>query len=182
MLKSEHYKRSIPWFALEKVVVGELYGEEMRRRIHRFKFVHNHVDHVYFRELFTSMKREYSYEPDCIVYPPVSLRDRIFRGPNHAKLLVQYFWPGDTPVFCPFQKKVFSSHQSRRTKAERSSVREEYSLHPTFLERIKGKKILLIDDLITTGWTAHTLGSLLKKAGAKEVVGYFLTSEMVNWQ
>jgi len=44
---------------------------------------------------------------------------------------------------------------------------------------MKGKKILLIDDLITTGYTAHTLGKLLKKAGAKEVVGYFLTSEKV---
>ncbi len=44
---------------------------------------------------------------------------------------------------------------------------------------MKGKKILLIDDLITTGYTAQTLGKLLKKAGAKEVVGYFLASEKV---
>lgn len=47
-------------------------------------------------------------------------------------------------------------------------------------EMLKGKKILVIDDLITTGWTAHTLGKLLKKAGAKEVVGYFLASEKVE--
>lgn len=179
MLKSEHYKRFVRWFSLEKVVVGELYWTEMRRRIHRFKFVHNHVDSVYFRELFASMKREYGYEPDCIVYPPVSLRDRIFRWPNHAKMLVSYYWPGETEVFCPFQKKMFSSHQSRRTRAERTSVREEYSLNPAYAARIAGKKILLIDDLITTGYTAHTLGTLLKKAGAVEVVGYFLSSEMV---
>ncbi|MBP6921085.1 ComF family protein [Candidatus Gracilibacteria bacterium] len=179
MLKSEHYKRSIPGFTLDKVVVGELYSDEMRRRIHRFKFVHNYVDNVYFRELLASIKEEYPFRPDYIVYPPVSLRDRIFRGPNHAKLLVSYFQPGDIPALCPFQKKIFSSHQSRRTKAERSSVREEYSLSPKYREQIKGKKILLIDDLITTGWTAHTLGKLLKKAGAKEVVGFFLSSEKV---
>lgn len=164
MLKSEHYKRSIPGFALEKVVVGELYSEEMRRRIHRFKFVHNHVDRVYFQELFASIRAEFPYSPDCIVYPPVSLRDRILRGPNHAQLLVEYFQPGGIPVFCPFKKKIFSSHQSRRTKAERSSVREEYSFNSDFTQKIKGKKILLIDDLITTGYTAHTLASLLRKA------------------
>jgi adenine/guanine phosphoribosyltransferase-like PRPP-binding protein len=58
-------------------------------------------------------------------------------------------------------------------------VREEYSLNPAYAEILKGKKVLLIDDLITTGYTAHTLGTLLKKAGAVEVVGYFLASEMV---
>ena len=44
---------------------------------------------------------------------------------------------------------------------------------------IKNKKIILVDDLITTGYTAHTLWKLLKKAWAKEVVGYFLASEKI---
>lgn len=79
MLKSEHYKNNIPRFSLEKVVVGAYYDEEMQRKIHRFKFVHNHVDRVYFEELFASMKREFPYQPDIIIYPPISLRDRIFR-------------------------------------------------------------------------------------------------------
>jgi predicted amidophosphoribosyltransferase len=91
MLKTEHYKQSISGFSLKKIVVGAYYDEDMQKRIHRFKFVHNHVDHVYFRELFARMKEEFPYIPDIIVYPPISFRDRIFRGPNHAKLLVEYF-------------------------------------------------------------------------------------------
>lgn len=79
MLKTEHYKRFIPGFSLEKVVVGAYYDVELQRKIHRFKFVHNHVDSVYFRELFSRMKAEFPYVPDVIVYPPISLRDRIFR-------------------------------------------------------------------------------------------------------
>jgi predicted amidophosphoribosyltransferase len=82
-------------------------------------------------------------------------------------------------VVSPFHKKFFTSHQSRRTRNERSAVREEYSLSPQWEKSLKGKKILLIDDIITTGYTAHTLGKLLKKAGAQEVVGYFLTSEKI---
>lgn len=59
------------------------------------------------------------------------------------------------------------------------NIRHEYSLKQEFCELIKDKRIILVDDLITTGYTAHTLGKLLKKAGAREVVGYFLSSEKV---
>lgn len=91
MLKTEHYKHTIPSFSLDKVIVGTFYDAEMQRKIHRFKFVHNRVDHVYFKELFVYMKEEFPYQADVIVYPPISLRDRIFRGPNHAHILAQYF-------------------------------------------------------------------------------------------
>lgn len=179
MLKTEHYKRYIANFSLDKVVVGTYYDAEMQRRIHRFKFVHNYVDNVYFWDIFAHMEEEFPYDPDVIVYPPVSLRDRIFRGPNHAKKLAQHFWHKKIPILCPFRKKVFSSHQSRRTKKDRILAGTEYSLNKGFTEQLKGKKVLLIDDLITTGHTAHALGKLLKKAGAVEVVGYFLASEKV---
>lgn len=179
MLKSEHYKRSIPWFALDKVVIGEFYGPAMQREIHRFKFVHNYVDRVHFQQILAHIQEEYPYTPDYVVYPPVSLRDRIFRGPNHARIFASYLGL-PVPIICPFHKKLFSSHQSRRTKSERSQIRDEYSINPKISEALKGKKILLIDDLITTWWTAHTLGKLLKKAGATEVVGYFLASEKVE--
>lgn len=179
MLKSEHYKRFISGFSLDKVVVGAYYDEAMSRRIHRFKFSHNYVDRVYFEELGAHIQAEYPYEPDIIVYPPISVWDRIFRGPNHALMLAKYLGTKNIPILCPFYKKSFSGHQSRRSRAERATLRLEYSLDPRYKDQIKGKKILFIDDLITTGYTAHTLGKLLKKAGAKEVVGYFLASEKV---
>lgn len=156
MLKTEHYKRYISSFSLDKVIVGALYDAEMQKKIHRFKFVHNHVDHVYFKEIFSHMKAEFPYQPDIIVYPPISLRDRIFRGPNHARILAQYF-SHDTQIFCPFSKKFFTTHQSRRTRKERYEIRHEYSLKISLQNFIRGKKIALIDDVITTGYTAHTL-------------------------
>jgi len=83
------------------------------------------------------------------------------------------------PIFCPFRKKIFSSHQSRRSRKERRLIRDEYFLNTDYIRQIQGKKILLIDDLITTGYTAHTLAKILKKSGAKEVIGFFLASEKV---
>lgn len=159
------------------MVVGAYYDEDMSRRIHRFKFSHNYVDRVYFEGLGGRIQAEYPYEPDIIVCPPISVWDRIFRGPNHTLILAKYLGKKAIPILCPFHKKSFSGHQSRRTRTERATIRKEYSLDPKLRDQIKGKKILLIDDIITTGYTAHTLGKLLKKSGAKEVVGYFLSSE-----
>jgi competence protein ComFC len=177
MLKTEHYKRYIPDFSIDAVIVGAFYDVDMRRKIHRFKFVHNYVDLVYFQSLFSHMQEEYHYIPDVIVYPPISLRDRIFRWPNHAKKLSIYFSEQGREILCPFWKKIFSSHQSRLSRPERRNIREEYFLKKHM--HFEGKKILLIDDLITTGYTAHALWKLLKKAGAKEVVGFFLASEKI---
>jgi ComF family protein len=164
MQKTQHYKRYIPGFSLDVVVVGTDYDLDMQRRIHRFKYAHNPVDRVYFEELFAYMKEEYPCLPDIIVYPPISLRDRIFRGTNHAQLLAQYFRPAGIQVLCPFRKKLFASHQSHKTKSDRKNIQDVYSLHEKWSDQVSGKKILLIDDLITTGYTAHILGKLLKKA------------------
>ncbi|MBP7190011.1 MAG: ComF family protein, partial [Rickettsiaceae bacterium] len=37
-------------------------------------------------------------------------------------------------------------------------------------ERVKGKKVILVDDVITTGTTINHCAKILKKAGAKEVL------------
>ncbi len=59
MLKTEHYKRNIPDFSVDKVIVGGQYDELMQRKIRRFKFAHNYVDRVYFESLFLTATKEY---------------------------------------------------------------------------------------------------------------------------
>lgn len=138
MLKTEHYKKHIADFSLDKVVVGGYYDELMQRKIRRFKFAHNYVDRVYFESLFSASIDEYAPKGDIIVYPPVSTLDWIIRGPNHAEKLAEYFsHVCDKPLLCPFKKKLFSGHQSRRTKKERASVRKEYLFDKKYKSRIK---------------------------------------------
>ncbi len=129
MLKTEHYKKSIPDFSLDKVIVGAYYDETMQRKIRRFKFAHNYVDRVYFEALFAQAAAEYKPRGHIIVYPPVSASDWIIRGPNHAEKLAEYFshiYP--KPLLNIFRKKLFSGHQSRRNKKERAKIRQEYTL------------------------------------------------------
>ena len=59
MQKTHYYKSVIPGFSLDEVFVGSYYDEDMQRRIHRFKFVHNRVDRVYFESLFAHLQKEF---------------------------------------------------------------------------------------------------------------------------
>ena len=44
------------------------------------------------------------------------------------------------------------------------------SFKVTDRSQVKGKRILLIDDVLTTGSTVETVAEQLKKAGAREVI------------
>lgn len=185
MQKTNYYKRTIPGFSLDTVLVGRFYDSDMQKRLHRYKFVHNPVDSVYFQDIFTWLIKEASdsmHTETVIVYPPVSLKDRIIRWPNHAKKLskiVQTLFHSKE-ILCPFYKNFFAGHQSRRNKSERQKIVSEYGA--LFLERQKifGKEVILVDDVISTGYTAHILWKILKEElGATVVTGIFLTSQKI---
>lgn len=184
MQKSRHYKKNIHGFSLDEVFVAKIYDSEMQQKLHRFKFVHNYSDTTYFLSLFHSITQESNiknFSEAIVVYPPISLKDRIFRWPNHAKKLATIFASsiGTTHILCPFTKKFFAGHQSRRTKKERKKVQLEYLLKRNQQNIFQDKEVFLVDDIITTGYTAHTLGKLLRKIGVKKMIGLFLSSKKV---
>ena len=80
---------------------------------------------------------------------------------------------------CPLGKKFFAGHQSRRTKKERKQTQHEYFSLNKRGHNLENAQIILIDDIITTGYTAHTIGKLLKRAGAKNIIGLFLSSKKI---
>ncbi len=181
MQKTNYYKTAILWFSLDGVWVGWFYDRVIQRKLHRFKFVHNTVDIVYFETMFRELIHESGIkntEEYLIVYPAISLKDRLLRWPNHAKRLAKIFARtlGVKNIYCPFQKKFFAGHQSRRNKAQREQIQWEYQLKKNSLEIVRGKEIILVDDIITTWYTAHTLGLLLKREWSGGVIGFFLAS------
>jgi len=109
---------------------------------------------------------------DMIVCAPLSKASYKRRGYNQAALLARHL-SGKTKL--PFCAKAFvkikdtpaqSSLQHYVDRIE--NVRGAFRLHlpaEAFCER----RILLVDDVLTTGATADALSALLKRAGAKSV-------------
>jgi competence protein ComFC len=101
--------------------------------------------------------------------PSFSAKDEE-RGFNHVELM---FKPLHLP-FCHCLEKVDDVKQADNTYEERQHIGEHLRYKEGY--EIKGKKILFVDDLFTTGATAKACCHLLQKHGAKKlqilVMGY----------
>ncbi len=158
MDKTRYYKEHIPNFSLDRVLVASFYTQDLQKIIYRLKFSKNtsSSDINKLSQLFFLLSKEYPYAPDCLVYPPIHILDLFLRGKNHmGELVKRLSFP--YPSSCPFRKRFFSSHQSRKRKEGRKNIQEELLFNSSQKILIQGKKILLFDDCITTGYTAHTL-------------------------
>jgi ComF family protein len=111
---------------------------------------------------------------DAVVAVPLHWRKRWQRGFNQAELLAQFVAKRrGIPLLSPLRRKRPTATQAGLASAgRRRNVAGAFELRwqkPDAKKRLNGKKILLIDDVMTTGATASACASVLKRGGAKSV-------------
>jgi ComF family protein len=144
------------------------YEGRLRQLIHLYKF---HPIEDLDRHLGILLRR--GLPPgvtfDCIVPTPIHWTRRISRGFNQAEGLAREVarYTG-MPVVKALRKVRRTERQSQLGGARRrNNVKNSFAVpHPG---RVAGKKVLLVDDVFTTGSTANSCASSLKKAGANYV-------------
>lgn len=114
---------------------------------------------------------------DIIVPVPIHKKRKAQRGYNQSELicteLVRIIKENKIgTIFLEkncLQKVKYNLPQSSLNRKERvENVKQVYSLrHP---EKIKGKNIILVDDIYTTGSTANACAKILKENGAKAIL------------
>jgi ComF family protein len=110
---------------------------------------------------------------DLIVPVPLYWRRQWTRGFNQAELLAGHLAKRrGIPVVNALRRKRATATQAglatagrRRNVAGAFALRVKSRLDP----KLAGKKILLIDDVMTTGATASACASVLKRGGAKSI-------------
>ena len=107
---------------------------------------------------------------DCITWVPVSSLRKLRRGYDQVELLADAVGRelGMKPV--PLLKKVRHNRPQSGLKdaaKRRANVLGVY--RETSAQEIVGKRILLLDDILTTGATAGECARVLLTAGAKEI-------------
>ena len=74
-------------------------------------------------------------------------------------------------------RTVHTPHQTRLSKTARMhNVARAFAVPPTSLEAVSGKRLLLVDDVITTGSTLLECARTLHQAGAKEIYSVTLAA------
>lgn len=134
----------------------------------------------FFADLIAEKLKDFP-QTDCIVYVPMTEKAIFARGYNQAELLAKSL-PARTGL--PVIKDAIIKQKD--TSAQKSLTRKEreQNLKGCFkVEKraeIKGKKVLLIDDVLTTGATSEAVCKALLGAGTAEV--YFVTVASVEYK
>ena len=120
--------------------------------------------------LAMKLLREYPDGFDVLTWVPVSRLRRLRRGYDQVELLAKAVGAelGMTPV--PMLKKIRNNRPQSRldsASARRANVLGAYKLLDG--AQANGKRVLLLDDILTTGATAGECARMLLSAGAKEV-------------
>lgn len=107
---------------------------------------------------------------DCLCAVPLHPKKLRIRGYNQSEAIAQglHTTSGIKLSHEIVRRSRFTSTQTRKRKIERwQNVEEIFVVSKP--EDAEGKKILLIDDVLTTGSTLSSCASVLLKAGAKEI-------------
>lgn len=159
------------------------YDTVLRELIHHFKYqkqlgVLSDIDCL-LENYFSKYGKEYL---DFTVSPiPLHFHKMRERGFDQAFLLArQVAGILRAPLESALLKRVTAtSAQATKTKAERAqNIKGAFEINRP--EKVVGKKVLLVDDVFTTGATANEAAKILKKAGAEKVYIFTLGRVVVG--
>lgn len=162
-------KRNIPFIAHWTALW--YYKDDVRKSIHRFKFgnARQYAD-AYARLLAARLENTFSEAFDILTWVPVSSLRRLKRGYDQSALLARSVGRElKIPATGVLKKIRHTPPQSglRDAAQRRANVLGAYKAIKR--QTLAGKRILLLDDVITTGATASECAHVLLMAGAKEV-------------
>ncbi len=115
--------------------------------------------------------RDIDIAPDLVMPVPLANRRLFHRGYNQATLLSREISRVyGAPIDFNSVRRKYRPNMGHKTHAQRfEHIRGVFNVaHP---ERVRGKKILLVDDVMTSGATFAELSRVLRRAGAAEIYG-----------
>jgi len=106
---------------------------------------------------------------DLVLPLPLSLRRLRERGFNQAALLARQVAPGrvDTATLLRIRHTEALSGLDRQARA--AQVRGAFAVEPARAARLRGRRVLLVDDVMTSGATLHEAARVLRAGGAASV-------------
>lgn len=155
---------------VDKCLSPLYYHGSVKDSLHRYKFSGATAYADIYSEFIVKCIDENQISCDIITWVPLSRKRLRERGYDQAKLMADELSRLCGISCCRLLKKTRNNPaQSGTGSAEkrRANVSGVYTAVDT--EKIRGKSILIVDDIVTTGATLSECGRMLMSAGAGEV-------------
>lgn len=160
----------LPVFSMARAAVR--YNETSRTLILGFK----HGDKLYAVKTLTPMLQQagaaFLETADYLVPVPLHYWRLVRRRYNQAALMARDLEKScGVPCLSDALRRVRATPSQGHKKAgdRKKNVRGAFALNPRYRERIQGKSIVLVDDVLTTGATVNECAKALLEAGAGAV-------------
>ncbi|WP_371218649.1 ComF family protein [Orientia tsutsugamushi] len=147
-----------------------IFNEDSKFLIHAFKYYDKPLIAMMLAQLLYVRYQYNILSADYIIPVPIHRFKLLLRGYNQAQVLGKYLsdiakLPIKSNILIKYK---WTKSQTKLTKKERiKNISGSFRINNS--EIIKNKKIILLDDVVTTGTTVNLCTKLLKNAGAKSV-------------
>ena len=161
--------RKLPYVAGWTAVYA--YEDKVREALLRYKFRgKEHYAPVFGKRMAAAIREAFPVGYDLVTYVPISKKRLRKRGYDQDKLLAAVIAKElGAPMLTALKKVKNNPAQSTIQKVEARHANVMGVYKAVAPNQIAGKRILLIDDIITTGATVSECARVLLTAGAAEV-------------
>lgn len=151
---------------LDGLTVGLQYSKELAAAIMRFK-KHGQTEYAAFFTQFLSVSAE--WHADILVPVPMHPLKKWLRTFNHTELLAAYLSNAEGVPYSA--RLLFKTRFGKEQKMIRDPAQRRKNIRGSFRcdPMVKGMRIVLVDDVFTTGATVYECAKVLKQAGAQKV-------------
>ena len=159
-------------FAWERTISLGRYGGDLGSAVRRTKLPKASGMTIALAGLLAQTRGEVfrQLQTQVVVPMPMHWTRRVRRGINGPELIAEIL---ARKLDLPLSNKCLNRTQLTRLQTELSPTERKINQRNSFrvrhAQRVAGKRILLVDDVLTTGATASAAAKVLRKAGAEAV-------------
>ena len=160
---------------IERCLAPLYYENKVRASLHRFKFRQLTGYAGIYSEFMVKCIDENQISCDIITWAPVSRKRLRKRGYDQARLLAEAIAAQVGLPCLPLLEKIRDTEpQSLQKDDARRKKNAKGAYRCSAPEQAQGKRILLIDDIVTSGATLKECARVLRSAGAGPIVALTL--------
>lgn len=158
---------------LDACVAAVAYAYPWSGLIARYKFSGNPGWASTFALLIQSAPwTEPALDRACLLVPmPLSKQRLQARGFNQALVLARALQPDKTDARVLLRIKDTPAQSTLDRKQRLQSVQDAFAVDPFLVDRVSGRRIVLLDDVMTSGASMYAAARALRGAGAAHITG-----------